>query len=264
MYVYFLQHARESRFKIGKANDVYRRFLALGGEAEYATQASYCIRLGTSERASRIERVLHKLFEPWNIPVGEGRRYEGDTEQFDSDCWARVARFIADNSDLTDGAAITPLLDVMRHSNVPVPRAHQLRGTQLSDAKRKKLAAAIARAKSEFDDGLREIEAGVDKLNSVQLRSCRISSNDGGRTRIILIETLNRGDFESLDEAVCDRWAGLSVRRADGQFGVLSIVPSVCSWESKFIRINLGSMGDEICAPYRDAFEKAIGRLRLY
>lgn len=265
MYVYFLHHARHARFKIGKANDVHKRFLALGGDREYSKEASYYIRLNTAERAHRIERVLHRLFESWNLPVCESGRFEGDTEQFDSACWPRVVQFLSDNSDLTDGSEITPLIGICPVVAEISPNGGQQKSAAgPTAAKQMKLVAAIARAKSEFDNAIQRIESGVQTLNHLQLRSCRILWNEDRRAKFVLVETQNQSDFEGADDVMSEEWAGVSIRYANGQFGVSNIVTTVSSWGKRFIRADLARMDDEMFDPYRDAIETTFAKLRLY
>jgi len=265
MYVYFFRHSRDARFKIGKANDPCKRYFELGGNAEFLVESSCYIRLNTRETAVRIERVLHKLFEFWNLPVSEGHRFEGDTEQFDLVCWPRVAKFIAENSDLTDGAQLLPLSGIM-----PAPdellrsRVQRRDPSRLSAAKALKLEAAIARAQSEFENSIRGIMAGVLVLNSLQLKSCQILSNNDRESKFVFIETQTKADYEAAYEVISEEWSGCSVRPACGRYGFSSIVGTILGWKNRLIRVNLMNIEGAMFAPYRDAIESAFNELRLY
>lgn len=265
MYVYFFRHSREERFKIGKANDPCRRFYELGGSEEFSVESSCYIRLNTPETAVRIERVLHKLFALWNLPISDDHRFEGDTEQFDLVCWPRVEKFIAENSDLTDGAQLLPLSRIMPAAAELLRSRMQRRDpARLSAAKALRLEAAVARAQSEFENSILRIEAGVRVLNSLQLKSCQILWNEDRLSRFIFIEVLNEADYEVADEAIGEEWSGCSIRNACGRYGFCSIVGSILSWKKKFIRVNLTNTEGEMFDPYREAIEGAFNELRLY
>lgn len=109
MFVYLLRYATEPRFKIGKAIDIYQRILGIGGLGTFDIANSLCVQLPNEDAAYRLEKILHRLFEPWNLPVNESKRYSGDTEHFAAECFGRVIKFLVDNVDLTAGALPSPL-----------------------------------------------------------------------------------------------------------------------------------------------------------
>lgn len=109
MYVYLLRHVAEPRFKIGKANNIYQRIPGIGGIRAFNLASSLCLQLQSEDDAYRLEKILHRLFDPWNLPVNENNRYSGDTEQFEVECFDRVLKFLTDNSDLTGGASPMPI-----------------------------------------------------------------------------------------------------------------------------------------------------------
>jgi len=109
MFVYLLQHATESRFKIGKANDIYQRIPSIGGFDAFDLTSSLCIQLPTEKDAYKLEKSLHRLFGAFNLPVDKSNRYSGDTEQFNTECFERVLKFLKDNCDLICGASPMPI-----------------------------------------------------------------------------------------------------------------------------------------------------------
>lgn len=104
MFVYLLKHTEEPRFKIGKSNDIHGRIPGIGGIRTFNLSGSLCIQLPSDGDAYRVEKVLHRLFARWRLPVDKSNRYPGDTEQFNAECFDRVLKFLTDNPDLIEGA----------------------------------------------------------------------------------------------------------------------------------------------------------------
>jgi len=99
-YVYLLRHASEPRFKIGKTNDIHQRILNLGGFSEFDIRNSYFLQFAKEKHALKTEKILHRLFNRWNLPTNEKERYIGDTEQFSIECFDRIIQYLGSNSDL--------------------------------------------------------------------------------------------------------------------------------------------------------------------
>src|SRR5512135_3368740 len=104
MNVYAVPYIAEPKFKIGKANDVLDRLQDLGPLTDFNLADGLCIPLPSEADAHRVEKILHRMFAKWNLPIDEKNRYDGDTEQFDIACLPRVTRFLTENADLLDGA----------------------------------------------------------------------------------------------------------------------------------------------------------------
>ncbi len=109
MFVYLLKHKTEPRFKIGKANDIPQRISSIGGRDSYDLIGSRCINARTPGNACRVERLLHRMFFAWHLPVKIAQRFIGDTEQFDIECFGAVIAFVEANKALLDIDAVDGL-----------------------------------------------------------------------------------------------------------------------------------------------------------
>lgn len=109
MFVYLLKHKTEPRFKIGKANDVLQRISSIGGRDCYDLIESRSIDARTPENACRVERILHRMFSTWQLPVDIAQRFVGDTEQFNIQCFGAVIAFVEANKALLDVGVVDAL-----------------------------------------------------------------------------------------------------------------------------------------------------------
>lgn len=209
--------------------------------------------------------MLHKLFESWNLPVSTSHRFEGDTEYFDLVCWPRVQKFLSENCDLADGAQLLPLMELVPpKSQVPHAVARCSDPSRLSKSKKDKIEAAIARAKSEFEDAIQRIQSGIVVLNGLQLQCCQIFWDGDREGRFILIKTRDKADFDIANELIHEEWSSLTIRNSSGTYGFSQIVGTIYSWENKFIRVNLSDMEHAMFDPYREVIVRAFAGLQLY
>lgn len=99
MFVYLLIHSSKPIFKIGKARDIHKRMLDIGGSDRFNLSKSRCLRFSTEDSAKSHEKTLHRLFKKYRI-TEEIDSQCGDTEFFNIECFDRVVSFIKDNHDL--------------------------------------------------------------------------------------------------------------------------------------------------------------------
>lgn len=97
MYVYLLKSRFLPQFKIGKTRNIHQRISTLGVD-NFILEYSLCLKLNSENKAFQVEKMLHRLFEQWNITPQGGR--EGDTEYFDIQCFPRVINFLNENIDI--------------------------------------------------------------------------------------------------------------------------------------------------------------------
>jgi hypothetical protein len=159
MNVYFVPHAAQPKFKIGKANDVLDRLESLGELTDFNLEESLHIQLPSVKDARRVEKILHRLFKKWNLPIDKKNRYDGDTEQFELACFPRVVRFLNENADLFDGALPQPLPEVQ-------PRVARAKVTRLNYYEAR---ANAARRRQAAEDEYRRmamaaLSCGVDQI----------------------------------------------------------------------------------------------------
>lgn len=106
-YVYLLVHAKESRFKLGKASDVIARARVLGIH-NFALQKSWALKVPSETRALQVEQALHRIFDPWRVPKSKlrnaaGDRRRGDTEWFRLKVMKRMQEFVESSLDVMNG-----------------------------------------------------------------------------------------------------------------------------------------------------------------
>ena len=184
MFVYLLLHSREPRFKIGKANDIWKRIYGIGGRDSFNTSDSLCVKTHSPEQAYKLERALHKLFDRWKIAPDPSRRFSGDTEQFDIACLDRVVRFLSDNQDLTDGAVPLPLPKPMVGA-VKAERATKKEIYRLNTQEAaKQLAFAINR-----------LDTTIDGLLNLKLERFEVCLTDSDYHAVV-IETIDHDKFQ--------------------------------------------------------------------
>lgn len=164
MNVYALVHAFEPKVKIGKANDVHERIRCLGEPADFNLEDSLCVALPSEADAYRVEKIVQRAFEKWNLPYDPKNRYDGDTEQFDIACFPRVRRFLTDITDLLDGALPGPL--------PPVPE--RIAAPKLTRAQRQEQRENAARRRQEAEDkyrimALAALSCGIDQICQMNL-----------------------------------------------------------------------------------------------
>lgn len=99
MFVYLLIHSSKPIFKIGKARDIHRRMVDIGGSDRFNLRKSRCLRFSSEDTAKSHERTLHRLFKKYRI-TEEIDNQSGDTEFFNIECFDRVVSFIKNNHDL--------------------------------------------------------------------------------------------------------------------------------------------------------------------
>ena len=103
-FVYFLPHASEPRFKIGKAVDVAARLRQLGKQF-FDLPRCTALQVSSDEEALNLERMLHRAFAQWRVPreavaATEGVRTDGDTEWFHATCFERLGQFLDHSKDI--------------------------------------------------------------------------------------------------------------------------------------------------------------------
>lgn len=190
MFVYLLQHTSEPRFKIGKANDIYQRILGIGGLDVFNLPSSFCVQASDEGSAYRLEKILHRMFEPWNLPVDEGARYTGDTEQFSMECFDRVLKFLTDNADLNDGALPVPLPPAPLRPT-PVKNIFSIGDRIQRNEKRRQRAIVKERENLEgYRAGIRILESSIFSLLEMGLDEFKLCNG------FVLIETGNREKYD--------------------------------------------------------------------
>lgn len=110
-FVYLLVHKNESRFKIGKAVDIRARVAQLKLH-NINFERSNAWEMKDDEAANNLERALHRCFAKWRIrsevvAIEHGQKFDGYTEWFSIDCYARVNSFMLENSELFDHRKIS-------------------------------------------------------------------------------------------------------------------------------------------------------------
>lgn len=103
-FVYFLPHATQPRFKIGKAVDLTARLRQLGMKF---FDLAHCtaVRLTSEKDAENLERLLHRAFAQWRlapaeVAAEEGGRTDGYTEWFQKTCFDRLGKLLEHTADL--------------------------------------------------------------------------------------------------------------------------------------------------------------------
>lgn len=103
-FVYFLPHASEPRFKIGKAIDVGARLRQLGKQL-FDLGRCTAVQVASDHDALNLEKMLHRAFAQWRVPkeavaATEGARTDGDTEWFQLNCFERLRQFLDHSEDI--------------------------------------------------------------------------------------------------------------------------------------------------------------------
>lgn len=193
MNVYAVPYIAEPKFKIGKANDVLDRLQNLGQLTDFNLADGLCIPLPSEADAHRVEKVLHRLFKKWKLPIDKRNRYDGDTEQFEIACLPRVTRFLTENADLLDGARPGPL--------PPVPE--RMAAPKLTRQQRQERREKNARRRQEAEEkysrmALAALSCGIDQVCQMKLE---------------VLEKTNANDpfitFASADREKCNRALGI-------------------------------------------------------
>lgn len=191
MYVYLLKNADGKRFKIGKANNIPQRIRGIGGTLSFDLPSSLCVQLPSEGDAYRIEKILHRLFVDWHLKVDQHNRYDGDTEQFGIECFARVVKFLTDNSDLTAGA--------MPRALPPAPIYESEADTQTTElrehAKVERRIARVDELMNQHDKTLQTLRTFM-KYVSGGSAQCGIWSSQSGTRRLF---TSVLGDKQCLE-----------------------------------------------------------------
>lgn len=83
-YVYLLLHASQHRFKIGLSHDPARRAWSLPEAQDIARERSIQVLLPSHQRASQVERMLHKALAGFRMKLlaPDGAAWDGSTEWF--------------------------------------------------------------------------------------------------------------------------------------------------------------------------------------
>jgi len=242
MYVYLLHHATEPRFKIGKANDIYQRISGIGGVGEFNLPASLCVQLQSEGEAYRLEKILHRVFDPWNIR-NDRERFPGDTEQFNVHCFERVVKFLTDNSDLFAGALPIPL---------PVMPSKPIEKNNYSLEERRQIRMERERQEQQlvdqkFDAAIMQIERGISRLLEMRLDVFEICALP---YQFMVIESSKPELFEEA-LSIVGEWVSLcfSPKRRRNHWS--SIVCSVTSiWDKE---VGSGRIDAHISSPITDA-----------
>lgn len=133
-YVYLLWHAKEPRFKIGKAEDIATRIAQLG-VTQFDLARAKALAVADCAQALNLERALHRLFQRYRLTPGgsavaeypglNDARHDGDTEWFSAQCWERLHTFIEQNEDLLDCSWVPK--DLVKTLVVPYGEEHDRR-----------------------------------------------------------------------------------------------------------------------------------------
>lgn len=105
-YVYFLIHTDGDRFKIGVSYDPQQRARTL--EQSLDLDASFKVRVSTSNQAFRLEKTLHYLFQNDRISIAEPT--SGYTEWFGIDALEAALAFVEANMQRLNCSQMLPLL----------------------------------------------------------------------------------------------------------------------------------------------------------
>ncbi|AON53808.1 GIY-YIG nuclease family protein [Herbaspirillum seropedicae] len=173
MFVYLLPSNDGSRFKIGKANDVYQRVLGLGGSQGFQMDKGLYIKLKTEQDARRVERILHRTFRSFNLPVNPQARYEGDTEQFDISCFDRVVRFLIENKDLLETDDPIRIPELVQVASAPVVSKEERR-ERIRYQRKATLISELAGIKARNASSLKTLTQLVDDLRTGAFKGGRL------------------------------------------------------------------------------------------
>lgn len=94
---------RDSLIKIGKANDVEKRFWQLGGVGRFMGEGHYYVPAKTERDAFLLERCLHRVFADCRIQTDF---QVGHTELFDARVLSKALRLIRQNNDNVRGVTM--------------------------------------------------------------------------------------------------------------------------------------------------------------
>lgn len=195
MHVYLVRYAKLPQFKVGKANDICYRLSKLGDLSEFDLEASYCIRVPSSQIAYKIETAIQHLFDPWNIkPNKTKKRKSGDTELFKIECYERVLRFLHDNPDLVFGAVPKPIPVPVKKVGPRRRNPEQIRQDKEKREKEEQMVAAL-----NFDLAMLMFEAVTEKLSDMGLDVFELCETPNHPKQFIYLES---DDRELFDRAV--------------------------------------------------------------
>ena len=91
-YVYFMKHKDDNRIKIGKANDMPRRWNQLGNNFDF--NSSYFKECKSEKEAYALEKLLHSSFVEFRLKL-EGK-FDGSTEWFEARCLPVILKLVSD------------------------------------------------------------------------------------------------------------------------------------------------------------------------
>jgi hypothetical protein len=162
-YVYLLLLATQTKFKIGRTNNVHGRIRDLP-HLDFDLAGSLCFKLQTDGESKRLEKILHRALAKWRLEFDANNRYPGDTEMFAVECFPRAVELLTHMTDLYDGALPGPLPAPEPTIIVPpktwfeaqMARVHKRRQEQEEADKRFHLATAV-------------IECGITQLTEMGL-----------------------------------------------------------------------------------------------
>lgn len=95
MNVYFFIQ-RDGLLKIGKANNVEKRFWQLGGMERFADDGHYVVSVTDVRQAFLLERCLHLIFSAWRV---RATHQPGHTELFAAQVLPKALHLLCHNPD---------------------------------------------------------------------------------------------------------------------------------------------------------------------
>lgn len=129
--LYLLKYKDSSCFKIGIANDVFNRAIALGGADQFKLSESCMLTLPSERDAFKIEQILHYLYNSYNIQSPDCIK-SGLTEWFDSICFNDVLISVKGIMDKTKFPGMKLQYGLVIPKTIIVPKiVHKIRLTKL-------------------------------------------------------------------------------------------------------------------------------------
>ncbi len=175
-FVYLAVHSAGQRFKIGLSNDPLRRFAALPEAQDIDLETTVARRMPTRERASQVERSLHRALAPFSLELAH--QGDGCTEWFRLDAFATAAAIVDAMPDPTaPSQALGPTVKGARRKAVLVAAEHNVA---------RAMAATVLWREARRTVGLSIIEArGRVSLLVKDFKATASTAGSGLRARLL-------------------------------------------------------------------------------